>query len=52
MSTENPLQKKVFEACDYLQQTGEEITRDKVREQTGGSDQGKRILSIRTPQSQ
>jgi len=36
MSTENPLQKKVFEACDYLQQTGEEITRDKYGSKLGG----------------
>jgi len=36
--SEKSLQKKVFEACDSIEQTGEEITLEQVREQTGGSD--------------
>ena len=38
MPGEKSLQKKVFEACDSMERTGEEITLEHVREQTGGSD--------------
>ena len=32
------LKQQIFEACDSLEAAGERITRDKVREKTGGSD--------------
>ncbi|MBO3463593.1 DNA-binding protein [Aetokthonos hydrillicola Thurmond2011] len=38
MEGEKTLKEKVFEVCDYLESLGEKVTRDKVREQTGGSD--------------
>jgi hypothetical protein len=38
MEGEKSLKEKVFEVCDYLESLGEKVTRDKVREQTGGSD--------------
>ena len=38
MENEKSLKEKVFEVCDYIDSLGEKVTRDKVREQTGGSD--------------
>jgi Plasmid replication region DNA-binding N-term len=32
------LKEKVFFVCNYMQDSGEKITRDKVRIHTGGSD--------------
>jgi hypothetical protein len=38
MSTEKPLRERVFETCDLMAQENKSISRNRVRDLTGGSD--------------